>query len=216
MEDRMSWLVKTLWTSIGKKLLMAGTGLCFCGFLVVHLAGNMTLYGGSESFDHYSEKLHQLGIFVTVIEWGLVGLALIHVVFGLILFFADLRAKPVRYHVHKRAGGRTLGSATMPYTGIVILAFVIYHLSSFRFTGDSDLKLYQIVIQNFHHPGVVIFYLIALVVIAIHISHGFWSAFQTLGLDHIKYTPLIKAVRTVLYVVVAAGFGSIPVYLLLM
>jgi succinate dehydrogenase / fumarate reductase cytochrome b subunit len=215
MEVLMSWLLKAVWTSIGKKLLMAGTGLCFCCFLVVHLAGNLTLYGGSNAFSAYAEKLHQLGVIVAAAEWGLVLFALVHVGMGGLLFFENLSARPVRYHRHKRAGGRTIGSATMPYTGFVVLVFLIYHLLSFRFTGEPDPNLYQIVITDFNRPLVVIFYIIAILIITVHISHGFWSAFQSIGADNIKYTPLIKAIRSIFCVILAVGFGAIPVYLMI-
>ena len=211
----MIWFANTLWTSIGKKLLMAGTGLCFCGFIAIHLAGNLTLYGGGELFSAYTEKLHQLGILIPLTEWGLAGFALIHVVLGITLFYENFRARPVRYHIHKQAGGRTLGSATMPYTGFIILGFLIYHLLTFRFIGQTGVVLYQIVITSFNQPVLVIFYVITMMAVALHISHGFWSAFQTLGADHVKYSPVIKGIRTVFYLVVAIGFGSIPIYLLL-
>jgi len=211
----MIWFAKIFWTSIGKKLLMAGTGLCFSGFLAIHLAGNFTLYAGGDVFNKYAEKLHQLGIFITLAEGALAVFTLIHVGLGLFLFYENLKARPVRYHTHKRAGGRTLGSATMPYTGFIILGFLIYHLLTFRFTGEDNVDLYPIVIDSFHQPVLVVFYVIAIIAVALHVSHGFWSAFQTIGADHVKYSLLIKAIRTVFYVVVAIGFGSIPVYMLL-
>ena len=214
MEITMIWFAETIGTSIGKKLLMAVTGLCFCVFLVIHLAGNLTLYGGSELFNTYAGKLHQLGMLIYVAEWGLFLFALIHVASGLILFIENRKARPVRYHYQKSAGGRSLGSATMPYTGAILLGFLIYHLLNFRFTGETDTDTYQMVAANFRQPLEAVFYIIAMVVAAVHISHGFWSAFQTLGIDHVKYSPIIKGLRTVFYVTIAIGFGSIPIYFL--
>jgi succinate dehydrogenase / fumarate reductase, cytochrome b subunit len=209
----MKWLLSTFWASIGKKLIMAGTGLCFCLFLAAHLIGNLTLYGGPDAFNAYAVKLHTLGPLVTLMELGLVLFALLHVSTGAILFFQNLAARPVRYQVNKRAGGRTIGSATMPYTGIILLAFVVFHLVNFHFADKTDQTLFQIVKAAFSNPNYVIIYVLAMIVAAVHVSHGFWSAFQTLGANHPKYMPLIKGAGIVFSLIVGIGFGLIPVYL---
>ena len=115
----MTWLVSTLLSSIGKKLMMAITGLCFCGFLAGHLAGNLTIYLGKDAFNSYAENLHSLGPIITLVELGLLFLAIVHILTGTTLFYQNFIARPVRYSVNKWAGGRTIGSATMPYTGSV-------------------------------------------------------------------------------------------------
>ncbi|MBU0699005.1 MAG: succinate dehydrogenase, partial [Proteobacteria bacterium] len=117
----MNWLIDNFRTSIGKKLLMAVTGFCFCCFLSLHLAGNLTIYGGKDFFNAYAGHLHSLGPLLTVAEWILLTLAVIHVLTGATLFYQNFRSQPVGYSVKKRAGGRSLGSATMPYTGFIIL-----------------------------------------------------------------------------------------------
>ena len=209
----MNWLMDTMFTSIGKKFLMALTGLIFCSFLAVHLAGNLTLYAGGDFFNAYAEKLHMLGKLITIAEWGLVIFALIHVVTGLLLFYQNFTARPVRYKVDKWAGGRTWGSATMPYTGVLLLIFIIFHLVNFHFADRSQLTLYQIVSAAFAKPDYVIIYVVAMLVAALHVSHGFWSAFQTIGANHPKYMPLIRGAGIVFSVAVAVGFGFIPVYI---
>lgn len=211
----MIWIVNTLWTPIGKKLLMAVSGICFCIFLTVHLAGNLTLYSGSDLFNAYAEKLHQLGILIVVSEWGLMLLAIIHITTGGILFYENLRARPVRYRINKRAGGRTWASATMPYTGFVLFAFVIYHLLNFHFTDRTDQTIYHIVAGTFKQPGQVAAYVLAMVVAAIHARHGFWSVFQTLGANHPKYMPFVRGVSIVFGLIIGFGFGTIPVYMLI-
>jgi len=211
----MNWFTSVLTSSIGKKLLMALTGFCFLGFITVHLIGNLTIYGGKDLFLSYSEHLHSYGIIIKVAEMGLLFLAVVHVCTGSILFFQNLMARPVRYHVNKNAGGRTLGSATMPYTGLVLLVFIIYHLIDFHFVDKSDTTIYNIVINTFQNPLYVGIYILAVIIAAIHIKHGFWSAFQTVGADHVKYTPLIKGVSLLFSLIVGAGFGFIPLYLIL-
>lgn len=199
-------------TSVGKKLLMAVTGLCFCGFLTGHLLGNFTIYGGGELFNNYAEHLQALGIFLRVVEAGLICFALVHIGTGLLLYFQNWMARPVRYCVDKKADGRTLGSATMPYTGLLLLCFVLFHLFHFTFVDKTDTSIYEIVSAAFQSPVYIALYIVAVVIAGVHVSHGFWSAFQSMGLNHPKYTPLIKGVGLLLAIVVAIGFGSLPVY----
>ena len=211
----MKWLTNTLGSSIGKKLLMAFTGLGFCGFLTTHLAGNLTLYAGADAFNSYAEHLHALGPLIIVAEWGLLLLAVVHILTGVILFWSNYTARPRRYMKNKWAGGRTLGSAAMPYTGLFLLGFIILHLMNFHFVDKTGTTIYRIVATAFNNTGLVIFYILAMVAAAVHVSHGLWSAFQTLGIHHAKYTPLIKGMGLAFSVVVGVGFGFIPVYLFL-
>jgi len=209
----MNWLINTLKSSVGKKIMMSVTGLCFCGFLVGHLGGNLTIYGGKEMFNSYAEHLHALGILVTFAEWGLLICAVIHILTGLTLFYQNYKARPVRYRVNKNGGGRTLGSSTMPYTGIILLGFVLFHLANFHFIDKTDTTIYTIVSEAFNNPLYVMLYIAAMVVAALHVSHGFWSAFQTLGANHPKYMPLIRTVSLIFALAVGIGFGALPIYI---
>ena len=212
----MNWITGTLGSSIGKKLMMAITGISFCGFLTAHLAGNLTIYGGKEAFNSYAAHLHALGPLVTVMEIGLLTFALVHVITGVVLFLGNLKARPVRYAVNKSAGGRTLGSATMPYTGVILLAFIVFHLINFHFVDKTDTTIFNIVSSAFTNPVYVVIYIVAMIVAAIHVSHGFWSAFQTVGANHPKYMPLIRTISIVFAVVVGVGFGFLPIYIFLL
>lgn len=212
----MNWITGTLGSSIGKKLMMAITGISFCGFLSVHLAGNLTIYGGKEAFNSYAEHLHALGPLVTVAEIGLLAFALVHVITGLVLFLGNLKARPVRYAVNKSAGGRSLGSATMPYTGVILLAFIVLHLINFHFVDKTDTTIFNIVSDAFGNPVYVMIYIVAMIVAAIHVSHGFWSVFQTIGANHPKYMPLIRTLSIIFAVVVGVGFGFLPIYIFLL
>lgn len=209
----MYWIVHMLTASLGKKLLMAVTGLGFIIFLFFHLLGNMTLYAGKNLFESYAAHLHALGPLVTVIEWGLILFAVIHISVGMILFVQDRLARPVRYAVDRSAGGRTFSSKTMPYTGPLILAFVIVHLLNFRFADTMKQPLYSVVSGTFSRPYYTAFYIIAVIIVAIHIRHGFWSLFQTLGANHPKYMPFIRKAGIFFAVLIGAGFGIIPVYI---
>jgi succinate dehydrogenase / fumarate reductase cytochrome b subunit len=196
----MSWFTNTLWTSVGKK----------------HLAGNLTIYAGKDAFNSYAEHLHSLGPLLIVAEWGMLLFAVVHVGTGLLLFYQNFKARPQRYAVNKRAGGRTLGSATMPYTGVILLLFVIYHLLNFHFVDKTNTTIFEIVSTAFSNPSYVLIYTVAMVIAAVHVSHGFWSAFQTLGANHPKYTPVLRGLSVVFSLVVGIGFGFIPVYVSLL
>jgi succinate dehydrogenase / fumarate reductase cytochrome b subunit len=213
LEVNMSWLIRTFSASIGKKLLMAITGLSFIGFLCAHLAGNLTIYKGGTAFNAYAEKLHSLGPILTVFEFGLLALALIHVTTGIILFVQNLKARSVPYENDRRAGGRTLSSVTMPYTGIIILAFVIFHLINFSFVDKSQRTIFEIVRSAFANPVYMVIYVFVMIVVALHIRHGFWSAFQTIGANHPKYMPALMVLSVIASFIFGFGFGLLPIYL---
>lgn len=208
----MQWIVDFFGSSVGKKLLMALTGFCFIGFLTGHLLGNLTLYGGRDAFNAYAEHLHALGPLITAAELGLLTLAGIHVFTGMLLFLQNLRARPVRYVVNKNGGGRTISSRLMPYTGFAILLFLIYHLLQFHFVDKTFTTIYDIVSLAFGNVLNITFYIAAMVVVALHIRHGFWSLFQTLGANHPKYMPIIMGASLVFSLIFGIGFGFLPVY----
>ncbi len=210
----MNWALRVFFSSIGKKVVMAITGLMFCLFLGVHLIGNLTLYGGEDPFLAYSAKLHSLGPVVNIIELGLLLFAVLHVSFALILYVENLRARPLGYAVKKTRGGRTWSSALMPYTGLYLLLFVVVHLSTFHFVDRTDQTIYQIVVRAFSKPGYVMFYVFSTGVAAMHVKHGLWSSFQTVGANHPKYMPVIKGGSLLFSIIIAAGFGAIPLFVM--
>jgi len=215
----MNWVVRTLGTSVGKKQLMAVTGMMFLLFLAVHLIGNLTIYGGVPVFNAYVDKLHGLGALLVVAEVAMLLAALIHITTAVILFFENRRARPVKYAVDKSgSGGRTWSSRTMPYTGLLILLFVVIHLTSAsRFFTDRTAKTtFQILTDLFSHQGYIVFYLVSMVIVAFHVRHGLWSAFQTVGANHPKYTPFIEKLSLFFAFIVGIGFGSLPIAIALM
>jgi len=151
----MNWYLFILGSSVGKKMLMAVTGLGMTGFLAVHLLGNVMAFAGAEAFNGYAAKLHSLQPYLTVFNIGLATLGLVHIVVGIILFFENLKARPTRYRVYQNPGGRTFGSNTMPYTGVLILMFVIFHLLKFTFVDKSVTPISQPASHpEFLHPAV--------------------------------------------------------------
>jgi succinate dehydrogenase / fumarate reductase cytochrome b subunit len=210
----MNWLFQTLWSSVGKKLMMAVTGFGFLLFLSAHLIGNLTIYVGSEAFNAYADRLHSLGALLTVFNLGLIVLAVIHISTGLVLFIQNFKARPTRYNVDRPAGGRTWSSVTMPYTGILILGFVIFHLINFTFVDKSNTTIYGIVSAAFGNPLYVAIYILAVIIVALHVRHGLWSALQTIGANHPKYMPAIMMASVLFGLIVGMGFGVLPIYIL--
>jgi len=213
----MIWVARIFSTSIGKKQLMAVTGLLFLLFLTAHLLGNLSIYGGKEAFVDYAEHLHALGKLLVVAEVGLVLALVIHITLAVILFFENRRARPVKYAVDKSGGGgRTLSSQTMPYTGLLILAFVCFHLATFshHIVDQSHRTIFQIAAGVFANKFYLAIYLAAMVIVGLHVRHGLWSAFQTIGANHPKYMPFIELVSIIFAIVVAVGFGSLPLVIL--
>ena len=129
----MSWFTQSCTSSVGKKYIMAVTGFMLGGFLLVHAAGNSSIFFGRDAFNSYAEHLHALGIVVNLAEFGLLSIFLLHIITGLSLFLQNNTARGERYAVVKTAGGRSWGSRTMPYSGLVLLAFIILHLINFHF-----------------------------------------------------------------------------------
>ena len=212
----MNWLVKTFVSSIGKKQVMAVTGLFFCLFITIHLIGNLTIYAGKESFLSYVDHLHSVEALVTLAEFGLIFFAVLHIGMGLYLFLENRKARPVAYAVNKSAGGRTIGSRTAPYTGALILVFVIFHLIKFRFVDKMAINDFTILSNTFSDFGFwTLFYIAGVIVVAVHVSHGLWSGFQTLGLNHPKYMPFVERVGIIFSLIIGIGFASIPVFLFL-
>ncbi|MCG6910958.1 MAG: succinate dehydrogenase cytochrome b subunit [Deltaproteobacteria bacterium] len=208
----MQWIVNFFGSSVGKKLMMALTGFCFVGFLTGHLVGNLTLYGGRDAFNAYADHLHALGPLINLVELVLLTMAVVHVLTGLLLYLQNLKARPVRYVVNKNAGGRTISSSLMPYTGFIILMFLIFHLLQFHFVDKTYTTIYDIVSMAFASVLNVSAYIAAMVVVALHIKHGFWSLFQTLGANHPKYMPIIMGASLVFSLIFGIGFGFLPVY----
>jgi len=207
----MNWFSATLGSSVGKKLLMALTGLAFVGFLAAHLAGNFTIYAGKAAFNGYAEKLQALGSFLYLFRTGLIAFAMVHILTGLILFLQNRKARPVGYRTHASAGGRTLSSRTMPYTGLIILSFVIFHLFHFTFVDKTSTTIFDLVTAAFNQPVWVALYAALMAVVALHVRHGFWSAFQTIGANHPKYMPAISLLSIAAGLAVGVGFGLLPI-----
>ena len=189
----MGWMTGILKSSIGRKTVMAITGLLLALFLFAHLAGNATSFLGRETFNAYAEHLHSLKYILPVLETGLLIIFLLHVFFGLALFFENLEARPERYALSANAGDWTFPARTMPYTGLLVLVFLFHHLARFHFGEYSNVS--DLVRDYLSRPVSGLFYIFCLLALTLHISHGFWSFFQTLGLNHPKFDRMIRIIK---------------------
>jgi len=196
-------------SSIGQKSIMAATGALLCCFVLGHLLGNTTIFAGREAFLRYAGHIHSLGIILHTIEVVLLAIFFLHVTTGTVLVLGSLQARPVRYAVSATQGGRTLGSRTMPYTGVAILLFIAVHLANFHFT-DRAIPIADLVRNHLHHPGLAIFYLAGFACLGLHISHGLWSLMQTLGANHPPLNGTLRGAAILFAVVVSGTFSLIP------
>lgn len=212
----MSWLGNALASSVGKKMVMGLTGLLLVGFLVFHLKGNLLLFEdpSGQSFDDYVGFLQSFGPLLLVAEIGLALLFLVHVYLALRLTQENLQARKQRYVVRSTRGAATAGSLSMFYSGALLLGFLLKHLYDFRFDGrflgDPDALVKSTLSQPWH--GLV--YLVAALVLGLHLSHGFRSALQSLGVSHPSWNPLFERLGKVVAFIFAAGFAAFPIYFL--
>ena len=213
----LSWTGRFLTSSIGKKTFMALTGLGLVGFLVVHLAGNLTLYASNEAFNAYAETLESYGILLNIAEVGLLGLFAVHIAVALRLSNENKNARPTAYQVRNSMGRKSIGSSSMLITGLIIGAFVVIHVIDFRIaklTGDID-DLALAVRERLGSPVGASIYLVGIIALGVHLSHAIQSAFQTLGGNHPKWSPILQGAARGLAAILTLGFASFPVILLL-
>ena len=193
---------------IGKKMGMALTGLILYGFLVGHLLGNLLLLkdDGGRSFNAYSDFLINHPLLIPA-EIFLVIVFALHLFLAISVTRDNRRARTVGYQTTQSVGGRSFASRTMIYSGVVILVFLVLHLKTFKY-GDKPSGLYDLVLATFQQTGYLIWYAVAMLVLGFHLWHAFHSAFQTLSIRSDK----IKSLGLVLCLVLAFGFGFLPVY----
>ncbi|MEZ4910251.1 MAG: succinate dehydrogenase cytochrome b subunit [Saprospiraceae bacterium] len=220
----MKWLINFFQTGIGKKLLMSLTGLFLIVFLLIHLVGNLQLLkdDGGMSFNMYA-KFMTSNPLIKFVSYGLYFFILLHAIVGVSLALYNRGAKGSKYAVanHNKT---TWASKNMALLGMLIFAFILIHMGDFWFKmksgslpmatyGDTSVNdLYFRVAQAFENPIIVIGYVLGMIVLGFHLWHGFQSAFQTLGINHAKYTPFIKGFGKWYSILIPLGYIIIPVY----
>ena len=212
----MGWFWQSVNSSIGKKVLMAFTGVLLIIYLVIHLAGNLTLYFGEKAFTSYAGVLEMIKPLIRVIEIILASIFILHIFSGIRVWIGNRIAKSKDYAVNAKSKNSSLFSRTMLTSGSLVFIFLVIHLRTiwfpYNFSGEENL--YKIVSGNFMNPVYSWFYVLAMVLLGFHLNHGFQSAFQTMGWNHKRYFPVIQAVGAIYSWVTAAGFASLPIYFL--
>jgi succinate dehydrogenase / fumarate reductase cytochrome b subunit len=212
----MDWLIRAFQSSIGKKQIMAVTGLSLCGFLVTHLAGNFFLFGGMEAFDGYAEGLESMPYLLIPAEIALLAIFVTHVALAIRVTLENHRARRSRYQVEGDRGARTPASSTMIISGAFILAFIVIHLLHFKLADriviDGYESLYWLVIVTFKNPVNLIWYVVGVCILGAHVFHGVESAFRSLGLCNSRFAPAILWASRAFGVSMAIGYSSLPIY----
>lgn len=209
----MSGALEFLSSSVGKKLLMALTGFFLVSFLTFHLTMNLFLFEGTGGdFTKFAAFLGNFPV-VRPIEWILFGGFILHFCLGGFVWLMNRRARPQGYAVKGTSKTIKLSSRLPIYTGATILAFLVWHLIQFfiasRFAGH-EVNMYELVAHEFSLPYVVALYEILFVILGFHLKHGFQALFQSLGLRTAKYRGFIDAVGVIVWLIIPAGFASIP------
>lgn len=213
-------MIKFLSSSIGKKTMMALTGLFLIVFLLEHLYTNISLFygdGGAEFNETSHSMVHSL--FIRIVEVVLFISIIVHVAQAIILTRDNSKARPVKYAVSGVSQTSPWISRNMGLTGSIIFFFIVVHLYNFfapyRVTGavggEGQDSLAKSVADALSNPYYAALYLVAVVIMCYHLSHGFASAFRTLGLDNKKYTPVLKLAANGLALLFGLGFSAFPI-----
>lgn len=204
-------------TTVGKKTVMAVTGIVLFGFIIGHMAGNLQFFLGPDVINGYAEKLREVPALLWVVRIGLLVAAILHIAASVSLVRLQRRARPTGY-VRLRSTTSSYASRTMYWSGPIVLAFLIYHLLHLTFgtvhPDFRELKAYENLVAGFSNPAVAIAYIVSVILLGMHLYHGLWSMFQTLGVAHPKYTPKFKAFAKFASIVIVLGFIAVPIAIL--
>jgi succinate dehydrogenase / fumarate reductase, cytochrome b subunit len=211
-------------TSVGKKTIMAITGFALLGFVIAHMLGNLQIFLGADKLNAYAKALKDLGPLLWVARIGLLIIFAIHLGTAFQLVAENNAARPIPYAVQTTQVA-SFASRTMKWTGIIILLFLIFHLAHYTFgiTNPDFLDLhdsvgrhdvYAMTVAGFSNPIVSLTYILAMIALCLHISHGFFSVFQTLGVNHPEREGLFKKASNGLALVIFIGNVSMPLSIL--
>ena len=211
-------------SSVGTKLVIGLTGLALVLYMVLHLAGNAIVFFGPEMFNAYSHQLISNPLIIPA-EIGLLLVFLIHIYKTIVMWRRNKAARPVPYQKKELAGHtsrKSLASSTMVASGLLILIFVVIHVKQFKFgsfylaAGSESIRdLYRTEVEVFRQPLWVVLYVLAPLLVGLHLRHGISSAFQSIGAEHPRYTRRLVAAGIVVAIVIGVGLAVIPVWVYL-
>jgi succinate dehydrogenase / fumarate reductase cytochrome b subunit len=217
---------RTMVSTLGKKIFMGITGLALSAYIVLHLLGNLALLNPDrDPFNKYAHFLLGLGTLLYVIEFLLVAVFLIHFGYAVYVTLGNWRARPKGYSLVKSAGytsKKNLASVTMIWTGLLLIVFTVLHVMDFKYgevimytTADGMVirDLYATVYKFFSNIWNVVFYVVVMITLGFHVSHGVWSAFQSLGISGRRFTRFVQGFGYVFAFVMGLGFILLPVWI---
>lgn len=211
-------------STVGRKYIMGITGLVWMGFIFGHMAGNLLIFAGADSFNAYGNAIVTNKILLYGTEVVLIAALVLHVFTAISLTLQNRAARGSRYAVNPNGEkGARFASKTMALQGSIILAFIILHLITFKYgvvyetevAGVKMRDLHRLVVETFHQSGYVAWYCVALVIMLFHLSHGAHSIFQSFGILERKMQHNLRVFAWVYAVVVVGGFISQPLYVFL-
>jgi succinate dehydrogenase / fumarate reductase cytochrome b subunit len=208
-------------SSVGTKLLIGLTGAALFVYMLLHLVGNAIIFFGQNAFNEYSHRLISNPLIVPI-EIGLLLVFLLHIYKTVTMWTRNKAARPVGYQKKEMAGHtsrKSFASSTMIASGLIIAFFVMIHVKQFKFGtfylaagSDSVRDLYRTEIEVFRNPLWVVFYVVGTVIVGLHLRHGIASAFQSLGLDHPRYTRRLVLSSIALAAIIGGGLAAIPIW----
>jgi len=225
----MAWVTQTLSSSLGRKVVMSLTGLFLSTFLIIHMAGNLQLFkdDGGRAFNEYTYFMTHNPLIITV-SYLLYASILVHALMSIILTRHNRASRPVKYAYSRPEANSPWSSRNMGILGTVLLVFIIIHMRTFwyemhfgsvpmaEYDGQQYKDLYAVVKVAFSEWWYVLLYVISMAAVGFHLAHGFQSGFQTMGIRHPKYTPIIEAVGKYFFaIIIPAAFAAMPVYVFL-
>src|SRR5919112_1125512 len=222
------WALTLYRSTIGKKVIMAVTGLVLVAFVLAHMAGNLQQFLGPERMNAYAAFLKSTGELLWIARIGLIVATVLHVLMAYQLTRIKRAARPIDY-TKREPQVSTLASRSMRWGGVLLLVFIVFHILHFttgtlfpvastpdaKYPGFSHTDVYGNVISAFRNPLVTAFYVVSMLFLMLHLFHGAWSSVRTLGLTKPSRNPLHRRVSTAIAIVVWLGFTAIPVAVLL-
>ena len=232
-KKRRPFLLDLYSTAVGKKYAMGISGIAMMGFVLFHMIGNLKMYAGAADLDHYAHFLQTLlyplapkGVVLWILRGGLISMLLLHLHAAYSLTMINRKARPVKYQSARDYQIATFASRTMRWSGIVILAFLVWHLADLTFgvvnsevgkmvtyEGDAEpvKAVYASIIASFERTPVALFYVVANILLGIHLFHGAWSIFQSFGWNNPRFNKWRRAFATGFAAIIVVGNVSFPV-----
>jgi succinate dehydrogenase / fumarate reductase cytochrome b subunit len=227
---RKPFLLDLYGTAVGKKYAMAISGVAMMGFVFFHMIGNLKMYFGEEDLNKYAEFLKKLlyplapeGYVLWAMRMGLIAMLMLHLHAAYSLTVMNRRARPVKYQSARDYQVASFASRTMRWTGLIVLLFLVWHLADLTFgtvnTVGTDgtfvrAEVYQNVVRSFERVPVAVFYILANIALGVHLYHGAWSVFQSIGWERPRFDKWRRAFATAFATIVVVGNVSFPIAVL--